>query len=184
MLAMLTLRKVSSRSQRAVELLRKVADDRVDTIAKALVKLVSADALAHSGKQPNLPDAQTSPLVLLALAKLMGKSDSDRLVALLSDKKIKSCLRNAFDRSAGPLLARSSRSHEVRSRGPEPKRAVGTTMALADLEVHLAMLAALDSAIEAGELETRVNFKLLSLCLALSLLQFKARDTNAHTSCA
>ena len=146
-------------------------------MAESLAKCVRADALAFPTGWRSTTGFQRNPLALLAQVKLLRESDPNRLGNLLCSEGVGACLRNAFD-TATAALAGSFTLHAVRSPRCEPKFGAETTRIAALLEARFAMLTALESAVQTAALETRVNFKLLSLCVALS--QLRLRTTHAY----
>lgn len=178
---MLTNRRASCCPERALKLLTKVNETHIGAIAAKLGKSLRPDALAHPGRCCS-STFQRTPLVLLAAAKLHKAAGADEFADFVTGKNLGARLRTAFDWANKSTLGVAG-EHDLlpkskpACRGKQPGK-------VGELEMRLAMLAALDSAIQAAELETRVNFKLLSLSVALSQLELKCnRRLDSGTGC-
>lgn len=167
---MLTNRESSSCPRRALELLTTVNERRISGMATRLRKLLRHDALAHPGPCDSSL-FQRSPVVMLAEAKLSKASGAEEFAVFVASKRIGARLAAAFD-------LRDKRGRTVAKRNglllkPRSCRGGEQPARVAEFEMRLAMLAALDSALEGAEIEARVNFKLIALCVALTQLRSK-----------
>ncbi len=157
------------RSEQAARLLTKVNEARVSAMAGTLVKHIRDESFDMDVARRNKASSKTHTLALLATANQLKQSDSDRFASFVSSSKIWSELKKVFIVPLEVLSAGFPACEPKRSRkGTNSAEQQAEANALTGLEVRLAVLRALDLAVKNADIATRVNFKIQTLCAALS----------------